>query len=130
MRTTGRKTFRTYSTVDERAAAKLWHQATARGPCVMCRAFRPSTQIRRAFAADITHLEGHHVLSKRHLKLNGRRDALWDIRNGICLCRYHHERHEKWRQRVPRNLLPADAFEFAAELDLTWLLDREHPEAA
>lgn len=43
------------------------------------------------------------------------------------LCAYHHARHENWTQRVPYELLPGDALEFAEELDLLWLLEREYP---
>ncbi len=130
MRTVGRKNFPPYSVIDERAAARMWRQAVVRGPCVMCRASRPSKQIARDVGFDLRRLEGHHVLPKRQLKVCGRRDALWDARNGLCVCGWHHARHENHVQRIPRAVLPVDVFEFAAELDLSWLLDREYPEAA
>jgi hypothetical protein len=51
-------------------------------------------------------------------------ELLWDERNGILLCRLHHDRLEQ-RLFVPaRSDLPARVEEFAAELGLGWSLDR------
>ena len=75
-------------------------------------------------------IEGHHILPKQALKREGHGDKLWDVRNGIGLCQLHHANHEGHSDRLPRTLLPAAAFDFAAELDLTWLLDREYPDQA
>jgi hypothetical protein len=109
-----------------------WHRAVVRGGCVMCRAFPLDDETRFQYEADVDRLEGHHLLPKRHLP----EDVKWDETqvglelgsNGMCLCRYHHERHEHYAQRVPRVLLPTSVYDFAAKLNLGWLLDHEYPE--
>jgi hypothetical protein len=65
---------------------------------------------------------------KRVLKRLGHHTFLLDKRNRLALCRDHHEAHENRSRPVPRRLLPASVFEFAAELDLTWYLDRHYAE--
>ena len=108
-----------------------WKVTVTRGGCVMCRHFPPPPNVRVDFAPDIKRVEGHHILGKHQLKklYRSRFDELrWDERNGMGLCVWHHQRHEHHVERVPRWLLPAGVFEFAEELDLTWLLDRDYPE--
>jgi hypothetical protein len=51
--------------------------------------------------------------------------VLWDPRNGVPAGRWHHERVEQARIRIPRALLPPAAEEFAAELGLAWRLDHD-----
>lgn len=109
-----------------------WKRAVVRGGCVMCRHDPPSSEVERDFHADLKHLEGHHVIPKQHLSDELKFDEtvagceLGD--NGVCLCRYHHERHEKYVQRMPRVLVPESTFIFADKLNLGWRLDHEYPE--
>lgn len=113
-----------------------WKRAVVRGGCVMCR-HEPITdaQVLHDFHADIAKLEGHHVLPKRYLQPE---ELRWDEStvgcavgdNGVCLCRYHHEKHENYVEgfRLPRALVPEAAHTFAAKLNFEWLLDQEYPE--
>jgi hypothetical protein len=98
------------------AAAVFWHD-TVIGPhrCVMPgEHFGP--------------IQGHHVITKSRLKREGLSDAVWDVRNGVPVCELHHAQHHAHRERLPRELLPAGVFEFAADYGLGWVLDREYPE--
>ncbi len=109
----------------ERAASRDWKREATRGGCVMCRAY-PVTdpQIRRSYAVELRDIQGHHIIEKSALKNHGKREYIWDARNGMGLCGYHHPRHTHWRQRVPRELLPPAVYEFADEIGLQWLLDQ------
>jgi hypothetical protein len=64
-------------------------------------------------------LEAHHVVPKQTLKqeIDNERhvDVLYDPRNGLALCAICHERHTNASDRVPRSLVPAAAWGFAAE---------------
>jgi hypothetical protein len=113
--------------VDEGMAKRYWKLAVCRGGCVMCRAF-PVGELDATRAADLRRIEGHHVIAKRHLRREGHGGRLWDARNGMGLCAYHHQRHELRVQPVPYELVPEGAFEFAIELGLDWIIDREYPE--
>lgn len=71
-------------------------------------------------------LQGHHVIPQTVLKAwcahygfveQPTQRILWDVRNGIALCERDHSRHTDAYRRVPRYLLPADVWLFAAELD-------------
>lgn len=107
------------------AAKRFWReQVTAKG-CVMCAACPPSREVRAAFGPDLRWIQGHHVIPKQVLKRTGLSAFLWDVRNGIGLCAYHHERHERQREPVPFDLLPAAAFEFADEIDMRHHLDTD-----
>lgn len=110
-------------TIDRR----YWKSAVTRGGCVMCKAFPLTPKQRLGREAEIRDIQGHHILAKRHLRVHGYAQRLWDIRNGIALCSYHHHRHE-WRiQPVPFTLLPDNALEFAAECDLLYMIESEYP---
>lgn len=111
----------------DRLQSQSWFMAVTRTRCVMCRRAPVAREIRDAHWADLTIREGHHVIAQRFLKVERRADKLWDLRNGMCLCRWHHARHESHAERVPRAALPAAAVQFARELGLEWLLDREYP---
>lgn len=114
---------------DEIARIKRhWKAAACRAGCVMCKAFPVPPELRNGRLADFRTIEGHHVLAQRHLKRNGHGDRLWDTRNGMGLCRYHHGRHESWMQRVPRELVAGDAMEFADEVGLIEQLWLDYPE--
>ena len=94
----------------------------------MCRAYPvEDPQIRVAHAVDLRTIQGHHIIEQQHLKRHGKREHLWDPRNGMGLCAYHHARHTHWRQRVPRELLPPAVYDFADEIGLPWLLDQYLP---
>lgn len=115
--------------LDAGLARRYWKMSVTRGGCVMCRAYPLTRDARALHFADLRVIEGHHILAQRHLKGRGFGGRLWDTRNGIGLCRYHHPRHESAMQRVPLELIPDDALEFAIELDLDWIIEREYPRA-
>lgn len=111
-------------------ASSLWVHTVTSGGCVMCKHEPPAGHARDA-ARLLWRVEGHHIISKQHLRRYCKADferLRWDARNGLGLCQWHHMRHESCKQRVPRELLPAGAIEFAAELGLDWLLEREYPQ--
>jgi hypothetical protein len=72
--------------------------------------------------------DSHHVIEKQTLKRRNLDHAVWDPRNGIPLSRRVHERHSTAVERIPRSVLPAEAFEFAAEFGLMDVLERRYPE--
>lgn len=65
----------------------------------------------------------HHVLSKQFLKRAAATlridpgDLLWDIRNGMCLCRTCHDKHTHKGERVPLYLIPPHTWEFVRYVD-------------
>lgn len=103
----------------ESEASEAWHAEVTAAGCAM-------------EGPHYGRVEGHHVIPKQALKREGHGDKLWDVRNGVGLCSLHHANHEGHVPggRLPRTLLPSSAFDFAAELGLTWLLDREYPDQA
>lgn len=103
-----------------------WYREVIRGGCVMCRAFPVPRELRRGRGPDLRRIEGHHILDRQHLR-RGQRGLVWDVRNGLGVCSYHHARHTHYVQRIPRSLLPPAALEFAAEAKLTARLDHDYP---
>lgn len=107
----------------DHAQASAWHQHFARQRCVMCVAAPVPADVARERALDLATIDGHHIVPKQDLKRWGLFALLWDLRNGLPLCRYHHFRHESAYQRVPRRLLPAAAWKFADEINARFVLD-------
>lgn len=105
-----------------------WKRSTCRTGCVMCAAYPVSKEIRKERSAELFRLQAHHIIPQRVLKREGKAHMLWVEGNGMCLCEYHHQRHENWTQRVPRHLVTKAAEEFAAYVGLDYLLDRDYPE--
>lgn len=120
--------------------AWYWKLEVTRGGCVMCAAFPVGDELYGLRRLSLALVEGHHVLPKHFLADAGiihrkaKDDTVeqlrirYDERNGVGLCTYHHGRHTDWHQRMPRRLVPAATFEFAAEHGLLHHLDREYPE--
>jgi hypothetical protein len=102
---------------------RLWAQHFARLPCVVCEDCPVDPQTARERRADLARVEGMHLVSKDRLISWGLRHLKWDLRNGLPGCRYHHFRHDDAVQRIPRRLLPAEAFEFADEINARWVLE-------
>ena len=50
-----------------------------------------------------------------------------DPRNGVPACAFHHGQFDNRFLRVPRSAVPGHVEHFAADLGLTWRLDRDHP---
>jgi hypothetical protein len=76
-------------------------------------------------------MEAHHVLPKSKLKDLGitAHEDLYDERNGVGLCEYHHARHTNYAPggRMPRELVPESVYDFAAEHTIEFLIDAEYP---
>ena len=94
--------------------ADLWRDGL--GPCAM-----------RGTTACSGPLQGHHVIEKRALRRRGLDEHLWDKRNRMSLCDHHHAQHTVAHKRIPYDLVPASALEFADELGLTYLIERYYP---
>lgn len=110
-----------------KAMKREFHREGVRQGCAMCRAFPVTERERQGYAELIAYVEAHHVLPRRHLARQFPFDVVWDVRNALGLCRFHHGRHEKAFQRVPSSLVPAAAREFAVEHGLEWDMDLEYP---
>jgi len=106
----------------------MWHHSVARGKCKVC-AHRPvDAATREGFALLLETLDAHHVTPLQTLKREGVPETAWyDARNGMALCRFHHGRHESGMERVPQELLTDDHWQFAAEHNLTYILQRMYP---
>lgn len=72
-------------------------------------------------------LESHHVITQQALRKRGLSHLAWDIRNSFSVCERGHRRHTLAVGRIPRNRLPAEAFEFADEHGLGWMIERYYP---
>lgn len=112
----------------EVAQPRDWKREVTRGGCEMCHAFPVDEHVRRQRALDLRTIQGHHLIEQKRLKSRGLEAHLWDVRNGMGICVYHHTRHGDYIQRIPRELLAPAAHEFAEEVGLTWLLDHLYPE--
>jgi hypothetical protein len=76
--------------------------------------------------------EAHHAIPKASLRdlFPDRPELVWDVRNAVLLCRLTcHGRHHVRFEPLARDKLPRDVFDFAAELGITWLLEKLYPEA-
>jgi hypothetical protein len=65
------------------------------------------------------HLIPKQALRKRHLY-----GYVWDPRNGIGACYKAHRRSDAALERFPARCISSEAREFAAEVELTWMLER------
>lgn len=101
--------------------ARAWWQAVAhRKVCAVC---------------GSTHkVQGHHVISQQVLRRLARKHGLdvlallWDKRNGVAVCEDCHVAHTTAKKRIPRRCIPLPAQEFAAELGVSYLIEKEYPE--
>lgn len=72
-------------------------------------------------------VEQHHLIPKQVLK---RHDLpLWDLRNKISLCQRCHHRHETRHTPLSRHAIPSDAWAYAREVGLSWVLYSRYPAA-
>ncbi len=99
-----------------------WDLRTKASVCAMCGSAQAVT--------------GHHVIPLRMLKTAGVDRSLWyDKRNNLPLCdepspKRCHKRHELYVKRVPRDVVLAKApgaIDFADEVGLLHIFDREYP---
>ena len=74
--------------------------------------------------------EAHHAVPKASLRklFPERPEVVWDTRNAVLLCReVCHPRHTVRFEPLPYEKLPADVHAFAAELSITWLVEKLYP---
>lgn len=117
------------------SAHAAWKKKVTRSRCAMCAA--------RGVEIDAhSTRDAHHILPARYIRRYVRslqlpaedaakllRSLLYDHRNGLCLCRRCHDKHETGHTRVPRSLLPVKALQFARELRLDYVIERLYPDA-
>jgi 5-methylcytosine-specific restriction endonuclease McrA len=107
----------------------LTRKATRRPPAPpAARAWTRAARLSRCAVCNRQAHQGHHVIYKQHLRR--RADAeklLWDLRNMLPICARCHEHHHRAFRRIRQRELTTDAIEFAAELGLDWLIEREYP---
>lgn len=110
--------------VHDHDAARAWNAQARREGCVLCAHEPPDDEVRRTRGWDLATPAGHHVVPRQDLKRWGLHRLLWDVRNMLPLCRYHHDRHEYTPgARVPRALLLPRNFEFADEIGARFVLE-------
>lgn len=122
------------TTSDLAARREYWKYTVIREPCVMCIAFPVRDPlVLQSHMLDLRERQAHHVTDQQHIKSYCRTNGidpdtlLWVEDNGMCLCRYHHQRHTNWSQRVPRRLILEPAWAFARSLGLEWRLEADYP---
>jgi hypothetical protein len=80
-------------------------------------------------------LQAHHVVPQQAIRraavelgLDDRQLAslITDPRNGVAVCRRHHDRHTLARRRLPLSLIGRKHRQFAAELGLERLIDKTY----
>lgn len=118
------------------AAHAAWKQKVTHARCAVCVA-----QGRKPEQDCSKQRDPHHILPARYIRRYVRalrlpkdeaasllRSLLYDTRNGMCLGRRHHDKHETAKERVPQELIPRKAWQFAGELGLEHVLERLYPE--
>lgn len=111
--------------LDAAQAKRTWRQAVG-ATCAMCRRAPVSAEVREDFFNDLMRIEGHHLIPKADLeRCKVSVFARYDLRLKLDLCSYHHQRHENFVERVPRDMYGPAVFAFADEHDVRWLLERE-----
>lgn len=90
------------------------------GPCVVC----PFEGGECAGS-----VQGHHVVSREALRKRGLLAYEMDLRNRLSVCERRHSQHTNKFKAIPREVLPASVFEFAAELGFSYYLDRHYKSA-
>lgn len=71
-------------------------------------------------------IQGHHVVAQGALRRRGlaHPTALWDLRIKLDVCERRHDLHTRAIKRIPLELVPPAAFEFAREHRLEWWITR------
>lgn len=90
--------------------ADIWREGL--GPCAVCGARY--------------NVDAHHIVYAQTLRRHGLGEHVMRKENRLALCRRHHARHHSGMEPVPRCLLPEAVFAFAAEVGLTWWLDKHY----
>ena len=70
-------------------------------------------------------IQAAHLIPKQALRRRGfSPEVIWDPRNGIAACRRAHCRSDAGLERFPSSRLPVEAWAFAEEVGLGWMLEK------
>lgn len=70
-------------------------------------------------------LQAAHVIPKHRLrKLGYGADVVYSASSAMCLCERHHNRHDRWLERVPYAYVPKDCKVFVNALGLAEIFER------
>lgn len=72
-------------------------------------------------------MQGHHAIAQQALKRRGLRAFLWDLRGKVDVCERRHSQHTTRVKPIPADLLPDAVWALAADLGLTWWVERMYP---
>ncbi len=73
-------------------------------------------------------IQAAHLIPKQALRRRGLFEHVYDPRNGIGACYRAHRRSDAGIERFPVAYIPIEAWEFAEELGLDWMLERLYGE--
>ena len=70
-------------------------------------------------------IQAAHLIPKQALRRRGfSPEVIWDPRNGIAACYCAHRRSDAGLERFPSSRLPVEAWAFAEEVGLGWMLEK------
>lgn len=114
----------------ERNLSENWAEGVRTQPCVVC-SYDPLDPPE----GDFRVIRGHHVLRKTVIKREAYRLGLFgenlirviwgDVRNRLPVCDPCHERHHG-SEPMRLELVPAVAYDFAEELGLVGIMERDY----
>ncbi len=69
-------------------------------------------------------VQSAHLISKQALRRRKLYEHVYDPRNGLGACYRAHRRSDAGLERFGSHVIPDEAWEFATELGLDWMLER------
>lgn len=69
-------------------------------------------------------IQACHVIPKQSLRRRGLYEHVYDPRNGVAACYRAHRRSDAGIERFPVETFSREFWQFADELDLTWLVEK------
>jgi 5-methylcytosine-specific restriction endonuclease McrA len=91
------------------------------------RAWAYAARISRCAVCNRQAHHGHHIIYKQHLvPRDDAAERVWDLRNMLPVCASCHARHHSAFCRIPREVLPPAALEFALEVGLDYLIEQDY----
>lgn len=73
-------------------------------------------------------IQAAHIIPKQALRRRGLYEHVYDPRNAIAACYRAHRRSDAGIERFPVECFSAQAWEFASELGLTWMVEKLYGE--
>ena len=71
-------------------------------------------------------VQAAHIIGKQALRRHGHGDKVWDTRNAIGACYRAHRRSDAALERFGQEHLSEDFWEFADEVGLRWLAEKQY----